>query len=134
VLRIRLAVLATVVVAGLAVGAVVLTGLASAASGGPLGGTWKGYLQTTNERTSFQVTVNRNMKSGTWRTSASCSGPLRLDNISDGYHHYYRVVTRKDAGCAPAGIDCLKRQGGRVLDWFDESHSDISYVGNLRRA
>jgi hypothetical protein len=131
--RTRLALVVVVAAAISLTGAVVLTGGASAApSAVSLVGKWKGQLETPGDRVSFQVSVNKGQRTGTWRTSSTCSGTLRLKNISDGYHHYYRVAG-KNRGCAPPGVDCLKRQGAKVLDWFDESNSDISYVGTFRR-
>jgi hypothetical protein len=123
------------IVAALSVtGAVVIAGGASAdSSATSLVGSWKGTLETPGDRLSFQVKVSKGQRTGTWRTSSTCSGTLRLKNISDGYHHYYRVAG-KDRGCAAPGVDCLKRQGAKVLDWFDESGgSNVSYVGKFRR-
>jgi hypothetical protein len=111
---------------------IVLAGSASAASGSSIVGKWKGYLTTPGQRMPFQVSVSRNERSGTWRVSQTCSGTLRLKDISGGYHHYYRV-SGKDRGCAPAGIDCLKREGSGMLDWFNESTGDVSFDGTLRR-
>jgi hypothetical protein len=133
-LRMRFVVAGIVVTAFLAAGAIVLTGLASASAGGSLVGKWKGYLTGySGQRISLQVTVNHNERAGTWRTGPTCSGTLRLKNISDGYHHYYRVAG-KNAGCAPVGIDCLKRLGSGLYDTFSPSSNwNISDNGTLRR-
>jgi hypothetical protein len=132
--RTRLVIVLAVVAALFVTGAVVITGGASAAgSSTSLVGSWKGQLETPGDRVSFQVKVNKGQRTGTWRTSSTCSGTLRLKNISDGYHHYYRDAG-KNRGCAAPGVDCLKRQGAKVLDWFDESGGgNISYVGTFRR-
>jgi hypothetical protein len=132
VLRLRLAAIAALVTIGIAGGAVLLTGSASAsASSTSLVGKWKGSLESSGYKVRFQVSVNRNQKSGTWRLTSTCGGTLKLKDISDGYHHYYRLGGR---GCSAAGVDCLKRAGSGVLDWFDENTGNISYVGTLRRS
>jgi hypothetical protein len=137
-MRIRIAIAAAAVAACSATGVIVLTGSADAtssaksASANSLVGKWKGYLTTTGERVPFQVSVSKNEKTGTWRMSPTCAGTLRLKDISGGYHHYYRVAGQ-NRGCAPAGIDCLKRVGSGMLDWFNESTGNISFDGTLRR-
>lgn len=125
-------------VALIAIAAVVAAGGANAArsssSASSLVGKWKGHLGASGKRTlSFQVSINSNQRSGTWRISSSCSGTLRLDDISDGYHHYYREYG-KDRGCGPPGVDCLRRTGAGVVDWFSNPQGIVSYDGTLRRA
>jgi hypothetical protein len=63
------------------------------------------------------IVVDRGEQAGTWQIGASCAGTLRLKNISDGYHHYYRVAGA-NADCAPPGIDCLQRSGKQMVDVF----------------
>ena len=74
------------------------------------------------------IVVDRGEKAGTWQIGPSCAGPLRLKNISNGFHHYYRVQTA-NAGCAPPGVDCLERSGAQMTDVFmPNSGKDVSYT------
>ena len=65
--------------------------------------------------------------------SATCRGPLTLDSISGGYHHYLRKLAR-GATCAGGDIDCLKRAGANLYDSVT-SHLGGEYdsAGTLRR-
>ena len=108
--------------------------LAHASSGGPLTGTWSGYIAGNGvKRQHIVIVVNAKQSGGTWRLSATCHGPLTLDSISSGYHHYLR---RRDKGvtCPTGDIDCLKRVGPSVYDAVT-SHRGGEYdvSGTLRR-
>jgi hypothetical protein len=76
-------------------------------------GTWSGHVS----RQRFVVVVNRGERAGTWRLGSRCAGTLRLKDISGGYHHYYRLAGAT-TGCAPLGVDCLKRAGAQMVDVF----------------
>jgi hypothetical protein len=52
---------------------------------------------------------------GSWKLGPACHGPLVLDSISGGYHHYLRKRAR-GVKCAGGDIDCLKRVGANVYD------------------
>jgi len=84
-------------------------------------GTWSGYITPSPgshaSRQRFFVVVDPGERAGRWRIGARCSGTLSLENISDGYHHFYRLAGA-NAGCAPLGVDCLKRAGAQVEDVF----------------
>jgi hypothetical protein len=47
--------------------------------------------------------------------SASCHGALKLESISNGYHHYRRELAAGSI-CGGGDIDCLKRVGADVYD------------------
>jgi hypothetical protein len=101
---------------------------------GPLSGKWSGYIGSGSARQRMQITVNSRETAGTWRISASCSGTLTLDNISDGYHHFRRHVA-SGASCAGGDVDCLKRAGADLYDAVT-SHLGGSWdtSGTLKRA
>jgi hypothetical protein len=86
---------------------------------GPLTGTWSGYIvgQTGShvKRRHIVIVVNARETGGSWKLSAACRGPLTLDSISNGYHHFLRRLAR-GARCAGGDIDCLKRAGANVYD------------------
>lgn len=82
-------------------------------------------------RQSFTFTIKPGERAGTWRVSARCGGTLRLKDISYGYHHYYRLGAR--AGCAPPGVDCLQRAGGKMLDVFVPGAGGGDFTGTFRR-
>lgn len=111
--------------------------LSRATRGGPLTGTWSGFISGQLNggvvRQHIRITVNRQETGGSWRLSATCHGPLTLDSISNGYHHYLR---RRGRGvkCAVGDIDCLKRAGADVYDAVT-SHRGGEYdvTGTLRR-
>jgi hypothetical protein len=81
----------------------------------------------------IRVVVNARQTGGNWRISSTCHGPLTLDSISNGYHHYLRKLAR-GATCAGGDIDCLKRVGRDVYDAVT-SHKGGEYdsSGMLRR-
>ena len=97
-------------------------------------GTWSGMVSSPRSQGSsqrFVIVVDRGEQAGTWQIGQGCAGTLRLKNISDGFHHYYRVGTA-NAGCAPPGIDCLERSGSQMEDVFmPNSGKDVPYM--LRR-
>jgi hypothetical protein len=83
--------------------------------GGPLTGTWSGFITGGGKRHHIVVVVNARETGGSWRLGATCYGPLTLDSISNGYHHFLRKRGR-GAKCAGGDIDCLKRAGANVYD------------------
>ena len=117
-------------------GALALAGATEAAPATSIVGTWSGYLipasASQGARQRFTVVVNRGERGGTWRIGARCAGTLRLDNISNGFHHYYRVAGAHP-GCAPLGVDCLKRDGARIVDWFVSNSGTANSNGTFRR-
>jgi hypothetical protein len=57
---------------------------------------------------------------GTWSLSATCHGILKLESISNGFHHFYRIAAAGTT-CAPSetgGVDCLMREGSALLDLY----------------
>ena len=92
--------------------AVSWAGPVNAPSAGSIVGTWSGHLTpppgSHASRQHFMVVIDPGERRGTWRTTSTCAGTLRLKDISYGYHHYYRVAGAHP-GCAAPGIDCLKR-------------------------
>jgi hypothetical protein len=111
--------------------------LGSASRGGPLAGTWTGSIVgnpgSALKPVHIRIVVNAAETAGRWRISASCRGPLTLDSISGGYHHYLRKLAR-GATCAGGDIDCLKRAGANLYDSVT-SHLGGEYdsAGTLRR-
>ena len=103
----------------------------------PLTGTWSGYIAGNPgsgvKRRHIRIVVNARETGGSWRISATCDGPLTLDSISNGYHHYLRKLAR-GATCAGGDVDCLKRVGADVYDAVT-SHMGGEYdsSGTLRR-
>jgi hypothetical protein len=99
-----------------------------------IAGTWSGKLALSNGSHAasqpFVAWVNRSETAGWWRTGPHCGGPLRLKDISYGFHHYYRLGIT--AGCAPPGVDCFKRDGARMLDVFVPNSGKES-SGEFRR-
>jgi hypothetical protein len=129
-----------VVVAVCAVTAVALantTHAGATARGGPLTGTWKGYIAGKSggevKRQLILISVNAKETGGSWKLGAKCYGPLTLDSISNGYHHYRRKRGR-GVTCPVGDIDCLKRVGANVFDAVT-SHRGGEYdtSGTLRR-
>ncbi len=105
--------------------------------GGPLTGTWSGYI-TGNpgsgvKRQQIVIVVNARETGGSWKLSDACHGPLTLDSISNGYHHFLRKLARGST-CAGGDVDCLKRAGANVYDAVT-SHRGGEYdaSGTLRR-
>ena len=95
--------------------AVPAAALASTSPGGPLTGTWSGYITGGGPRQHIVIVVNQKQTGGRWKLSAKCYGPLTLDSISNGYHHYRRK-RGLGATCSGGDIDCLKRVGATVYD------------------
>ena len=67
------------------------------------------------KRQHIRIVVNARETAGSWEISATCDGPLTLDSVSNGYHHYLRKLAR-GATCAGSDVDCLKRAGPNVYD------------------
>lgn len=129
----RLAPLA--VVAVVAVSAYVAFGKTTPARG--LTGTWSGYISGTADgavhRQHIRIVVNAKQTAGSWTINTTCYGPLTLDSISNGYHHYLRKVAR-GASCGHGDIDCLKRVGANVYDAVtDHRGGEYDVTGTLRR-
>lgn len=83
---------------------------------GPLTGTWSGYLRGAGHyRRHMVIVIDASERGGRWWMSRSCYGPLTLDSISNGYHHYLRRRGR-GARCAGGDIDCLKRARADLYD------------------
>lgn len=121
-----------VVAASIALPAIAAFG--KTAHGGPLSGTWSGYIAGGGvARRHMRIVVNARETGGSWKISATCHGPLTLDSISGGYHHYLRKLAR-GATCAGGDIDCLKRAGANLYDAVT-SHLGGEYdtSGTLRR-
>ncbi len=116
------------------VGAV--AGPANAAPATSIVGTWSGHLTpppgTHRSRQRFLVVIAPGERRGTWRTSSTCAGTLRLKDISYGYHHYYRVAGTHP-GCAAPGIDCFKRSGAHMVDVFVPNGGGGDIDGTFRR-
>jgi hypothetical protein len=123
------------IAACVAVSAVVAFGKTS--HSGRLTGTWSGYIAGNPgsgvKRQRIRIVVNARQTGGSWSISARCHGPLTLDSISSGYHHYLRKLAR-GATCAGGDVDCLKRVGADVYDAVT-SHTGGEYdsSGTLRR-
>jgi hypothetical protein len=107
--------------------------LAQGTHRGPLTGTWSGYLSAGGKRQHIVIVVNARETAGSWKLGATCYGPLKLDSISYGYHHYLRKRAR-GATCAGGDIDCLKRAGANVYDAVTSRFSGAwDSSGTLRR-
>jgi len=111
--------------------------LARAPRGGALTGTWHGTIAgdpgSGVKPRHITITVNARETGGSWRISATCAGPLTLESISNGYHHYLRRLAH-GATCASGDVDCLKRAGANLYDSVT-SHLGGEYdaSGTLRR-
>lgn len=94
-------------------------GFAQTSQASRLTGTWSGYLAghpgAGIRRQHIQIVINARQTGGSWRINSRCDGPLTLDSISGGYHHYLRRLAH-GASCAGGDIDCLKRVGANVYD------------------
>ena len=120
--------------------AAVLAALTAAASSaatprathGPLTGTWRGVLTNGTQKERLTITVNGRQTAGTWKVSASCHGPLTLDSISNGYHHYVRHLA-PGSTCAGGDVDCLMRSGATVYDTITPRPNGWSRSGTLHR-
>lgn len=107
--------LAALVVAGACAG-VASTALAGTA-GAPLAGTWTGAI-SGHPGYRITIVVDARETGGSWRISATCHGPLTLDGISSGYHHYRRRLA-PGASCVRGivgAVDCLKPAGANLDD------------------
>lgn len=117
-------------------GAVLVADRVNAPPAGSMVGTWSGYLLpprgTHAARQRFMVVIDPGERRGTWRTSSTCAGTLRLKDISNGYHHYYRVAGAHP-GCVAPGIDCLKRSGAQMVDVFVPNAGGRDIDGTFRR-
>ena len=86
---------------------------------GPQTGTWSGYIVSHAgghvKRRHIVIVVNARETGGSWKLSSACHGPLTLDSISNGYHHYLRKLAT-GATCAGGDVDCLKRVGANMYD------------------
>jgi hypothetical protein len=117
--------------------AVTAVGALARTHGGPLTGKWSGYIAgqpgSGVKRQHIIVTVNASETGGSWKLSATCHGPLKLESVSGGYHHYIRKRGRGST-CAGGDVDCLKRAGANVYDAVT-SHLGGEYdsSGTLRR-
>lgn len=80
----------------------------------PLTGTWAGTI-AGHPGYHIVIVVNAKETGGSWRVSGTCHGPLTLQSISNGYHHYLRRLAR-GATCAGGDVDCLKRAGASLYD------------------
>ena len=131
--RLRLWALTAALTAGAALAA---AGSIEAAPATSIVGTWSGNLTPSPGghawRQRFTVVVNPGERGGTWRIGPQCAGTLRLKDISGGYHHYYRVAGAH-AGCAPPGVDCLKRAGAQMVDVFVSNSGTANSTGTFRR-
>lgn len=111
--------------------------LGSPTHAGPLTGTWSGFIAgqagSGVKRQHIVIVVNARQSGGTWKLSDKCQGPLALDSISNGYHHYRRKLA-PGSSCRGGDIDCLKRVGANVYDAVT-SHRGGEYdmSGTLRR-
>lgn len=119
------------------VGVFAIAALGKPSQNGRLTGTWSGYIAGNPgsgvKRQQIRIVVNARETGGSWRISATCRGPLTLDSISNGYHHYLRRLAR-GATCSGGDVDCLKRAGADVYDAVT-SHLGGEYdsSGTLRR-
>jgi hypothetical protein len=107
------------------------------AHGGPLTGRWVGHIAgqpgSGVKGHRIVIVVDANETGGRWKLSATCYGRLKLDSISNGYHHYLRKRAR-GSSCVGGDIDCLRRVGANVYDAVT-SHVGGAYdaSGTLRR-
>lgn len=113
------------------------TGAAARTHAGPLTGTWSGYINgqinSGVKRHRIVIVVNANETGGSWEISGACHGPLTLESISYGYHHYLQKLARGST-CGARDIDCLKPAGANVYDAVSP-RLNAAYVasGTLRR-
>lgn len=95
-------------------------------------GKWTGTLKSTSGSASrLTVTVAKGELEGTWYVSDTCHGTLKLKDISNGFHHYYRIAVN-GASCPAGGVDCLERDGAGVLDEYVNA-DNVETDGVLRR-
>jgi hypothetical protein len=121
-----------------AAGVVIAIGVGGVAAASPTSivGSWSGQLKPLGTsrapRRHFSFVVYRGERNGRWRAGPQCAGTLRLKDISNGYHHYYRVAG-KNPGCAAPGVDCLKRAGAQMVDVFVSNSGTKNTTGDFRR-
>jgi hypothetical protein len=100
-------------------------------------GKWTGAIEGSGgQPQQITVDVSTGERKGTWSLSASCHGTLALKNISNGFHHYNRIAAA-GATCSGAngsGVDCLKREGSKVLDEYVPAEGTTWRSGLLTRA
>ena len=117
-------------------GTLAVSGSIEAAPATSIVGAWSGNLAPSPgshaSRHRLTVVVNRGERAGTWRFGPRCAGTLRLKDISYGYHHYYRMPGA-NAGCAPRGVDCLKRAGAQMVDVYISNSAKANSTGVFRR-
>ena len=86
---------------------------------GPLTGTWAGELTGQPgdgaRGVRIVIVVNAAETGGSWKLGTMCHGPLALDGISYGYHHFLRKLV-PGATCAGGDVDCLKQEGATLYD------------------
>ena len=130
-----IAVVSILIVAGLVA---TVAGASSAHKSASLSvaGTWKGTVNggaAPSER--LTVKVNSAQTKGTWSVSASCHGTLVLKNISEGFHHFNRIEATGAtcSGESGSGVDCLKREGSRLLDEYQPTGNPSWITGTLAR-
>jgi hypothetical protein len=108
-----------------------------ASQGGKLTGTWSGYIAGVPgsgiKRQHMRVVVNARETGGSWKISSTCYGALKLESISDGYHHYFRKLAH-GATCASGYVDCLEPDGANIYDAVTSPRGDAyDSGGTLRR-
>jgi hypothetical protein len=120
-------VIAALVAAGYAASPVTATVALPGDHSASLTGTWTGELTGQPSggvrAARIVIVVNASETGGSWKLSATCHGPLTLDSVSDGYHHYLRKLAR-EATCAGGDVDCLKKVGANMYD------AVTSHLGN----
>jgi len=121
--------------------AAVLVGVTAASSSAAtpstsLTGTWRGVLSGSvngvTKHEPIQFTINTAQNAGTWSASSSCHGKLILQSISNGYHHYIRH-TAPGSTCAWGDVDCLEREGTKVVDSVTPRPNGWARSGTLSR-
>lgn len=123
--------LASLVVAAICVGTA--SAALAASPPAPLAGTWTGTI-AGHPGYRISIVVNARETGGSWSVSATCHGPLTLQSISNGYHHYLRKVAA-GATCAGGDVDCLKRAGATLYDAVTSRLGGAwDSSGTLRRA
>jgi len=116
------------------VAAVCAAAAPAATAGGPLTGAWSGVLSGSGAHSNrIVIVVNARETAGSWKISATCHGPLALQSISSGYHHYIRKLA-PGATCAGGDVDCLKRVGASVYDTVTPRPGARAVSGTLRPA
>jgi len=110
---------AAVATAGYAAPSVTATTAAARAHREPLTGMWAGMLagqpKSGARGVRIVIAVNAGETGGSWKIGATCQGPLALDGISYGYHHFLRKLV-PGATCAGGDVDCLKQVGANLYD------------------